>query len=155
MLPSAKRFDQIELITLYEVSKILCSSLALDKTLNQVLELIASHLGMQRGMISLAQEPGIIRTISSIGLSHEEMQRGVFKIGEGVTGKIFQYGMPVVIPDIADEPLFLNKTGAYQHLETKKIAFLGVPIKVNTECIGVLSFQFERVQAFEGFQSMQ
>lgn len=152
MLPSAKKFDQIELITLYEVSKILCSSLALDKTLNQVLELIASHLGMQRGMISLAQEPGIIRTISSIGLSHEEMQRGVFKIGEGVTGKIFQYGMPVVIPDIADEPLFLNKTGAYQHLETKKIAFLGVPIKVNTECIGVLSFQFERVQAFEGFQ---
>ena len=152
MLPFAKKFDHIELITLYETSKILCSSLTLDKTLNQALELIASHLGMQRGMISLSEAPGVLRTIASIGMSHEEMQRGVFKIGEGVTGKIFQYGIPVVIPDIADEPLFLNKTGAYQHLETRKIAFLGVPIKVNTECIGVLSFQFERVQVFEGFQ---
>lgn len=153
MLSSARKFDQIELITLYETSKILCSSLALDKTLNQVVELIASHLGMQRGMISLAREPGILRTISSIGLTHAEMQRGVFKIGEGITGKIFQHGLPVVIPDIADEPMFLNKTGAYRHLENIKIAFLGVPIKVGTQCIGVLSFQFETAETFAGFQA--
>ena len=124
MLPFAKKFDHIELITLYESSKILCSSLTLDKTLNQVLELIASHLGMQRGMISLSEAQGVLRTIPSVGLSHEEMQRGVFKTGEGITGKIFQYGIPVVIPDIADEPLFLNKTGAHQHLDNRKIAFV-------------------------------
>lgn len=152
MSSSSKKFDHIELITIYEVSKILCSSLSLDKTLNQVLEVIASHLNMHRGMISLSEAPGVLNTISSIGLSREEMQRGVFKIGEGITGKIFQHGLPIVIPDIADEPLFLNKTGAYQHLETKKNAFLGVPIKVGTQCIGVLSFQFERLPVFEAFQ---
>lgn len=159
MLPLAKKIDQIQILMLYEVSKILCSSLALDqlalnRTLNQVLELIATHLGMQRGMISLEQEPGMLKTTSSIGLTHTEMQRAVFKIGEGITGKIFQHGLPMVIPDIADEPLFLNKTGAYHHLENSKISFLGVPIKVGAQCIGVMSFQFEKAEHFAGFQTI-
>ncbi|HQS36998.1 MAG: nif-specific transcriptional activator NifA [Methylophilales bacterium 39-45-7] len=150
-LPSSK-FDQIALITIYEVSKILSTSLSLDKTLVQALQVIASHLHMQRGMISLLEETKTLITIASIGLADDEMQRGVFKTGEGITGKIFKYGVPVVIPDIADEPLFLNKTGAYKVIEPKKIAFLGVPIKSDTKCIGVLSFQFERTESFSGFQ---
>lgn len=152
MSSSSKKFDHIELITIYEVSKILCSSLFLDKTLNQVLEVIAANLDLQRGMISRLQDSGLLKTIASIGLSHEEMQRGVFKIGEGITGKIFQHGMPIVIPDIADEPLFLNRTGAYQTISGEKISFLGVPIKINAACIGVLSCQFEKAKVFEGFQ---
>lgn len=148
----SKQFDQVALITIYEVSKILGTSLSLEKTLAQALAIIASHLEMQRGMISLSEETASLKPVASIGLTHEEMQRGVFKAGEGITGKIFQYGMPVLIPDIADEPLFLNKTGAYPALEAKKIAFLGVPIKFNTQCIGVLSFQFEKMEPFNGFQ---
>lgn len=152
MPPLSNKFDQIALITVYEVSKILGTSLSLDKTLVQALEVIAAHLHMQRGMISLSEQQGSLRTVAAIGLTVEETQRGEFKIGEGITGKIFQYGLPVVIPDIADEPLFLNKTGANKIIGSKKIAFLGVPIKTNTECIGVLSFQFERTESFSGFQ---
>lgn len=148
----SNKFDQIALITIYEVSKILSTSLSLDKTLVQVLQVIASHLHMQRGMISLSEETKTLRPIASIGLADDEMQRGIFKTGEGITGKIFKYGVPVVIPDIANEPLFLNKTGAYKIIGAKKIVFLGVPIKTNTECIGVLSFQFERTESFNGFQ---
>jgi len=154
MMPSSKNFDQIELITLYEVSKILGASLSLNKPLRQVLDVIASNLNMHRGMISLSESPGSLEPKASVGLSNEEMQRGTFKVGEGITGKIFKCGMPMVIPDIANEPLFLNKTGAYQHHKTKSIAFLGVPIKIGTECIGVLSFQFEKHENFKGFQSI-
>lgn len=148
----SKEFDRIALITIYEVSKILGASLHLEKTLSQTLAVIAAHLHMQRGMINLTEHSGLLRTFAAIGLTVEETRRGEFRIGEGITGKVFQYGIPIVIPDIADEPLFLNKTGASRHEQTHKIAFLGVPIKVNSECIGVLSFQFERVSAFNGFQ---
>lgn len=154
MMPSSKSLDQIELITLYEVSKILGASLSLNKTLRQVLEVIASNLNMHHGMISLSESPDLLIPTVSIGLTNEEMQRGIFKAGEGITGKIFKCGMPMVIPDIANEPLFLNKTGAYQHRGTKPIVFLGVPIKIGTECVGVLSFQFEKHENFKGFQSI-
>ncbi len=151
-MSSTQELNHVALITIYEISKILNSSLALHNTLQKVLSVIAAHLNMSRGMVSLIQETGKLSTVASVGLTHEETQRGEFKIGEGITGKIFQFGIPVVIPDIAQEPLFLNKTGAYQQLEGKPIAFLGVPIKVGNKCIGVLSFQYETGAIFRGFQ---
>jgi len=144
--------SSIALTTIYEISKILGSSLELHKTLRQVLNVIAAHLTMQRGMVSLIQESGQLAIVASTGLTQEEMQRGQFRIGEGVTGRILQNGMPAVIQDVANEPLFLNKTGAHRQIEGQTISFLGVPIKVGRECIGVLSFQRESGTAVRGFQ---
>jgi Nif-specific regulatory protein len=151
-MSSSQSFNHIALSTIYEIGKILSSSLALEETLRQVLGVIATYLEMNRGMVSLVQESGLLRPIASVGLTHEEMQLGEFKSGEGVTGRIFQYGIPVVIPDIEYEPLFLNKTGAKRQLQGKSIAFLGVPIKVAGESVGVLSFQYEKSVVFKGFQ---
>ena len=142
----------IALATVYEIAKILSSSLALNDTLQQVLNVISSHFEARRGMVSLMQDSGKLSIIAAIGLTREEMQRAEFESGEGITGKIFKHGAPIVIPDIAQEPLFLNKTGAKKQLEGQPVAFLGVPIKVSRKCIGVLSFQYEKKQAFNGFQ---
>ena len=133
--------SSVALTTIYEISKILSSSLDLQKTLRQALNVIAAHLNMQRGMVSLLQDPGQLAVVASTGLSAEEMQRGQFKTGEGVTGRIFQNAIPAVIPDVEKEPLFLNKTGAQRQLKGKTVSFLGVPIKTGRECVGVLSFE--------------
>jgi Nif-specific regulatory protein len=151
-MSSSQASNHIALAAIYEIAKILSSSLALHDTLQQVLNVISSHLNMDRGMVSLMQDSGKLCVIAAIGLTHKEMRRGEFKAGEGVTGQVFKNGMPIVIPDIAQEPLFLNKTGAKKQLEGNPVAFLGVPIKVGRECIGVLSFQYEKRKAFDGFQ---
>ena len=152
-MSSAQDYNHIALATVYEIAKILSSSLALHDTLHQALNVISSHLNMRLGIVSLMQEPGQLSIISAIGLTREEIRRGDFESGEGVTGKIFKHGVPIVIPDIAQEPLFLNKTGARKQWEGKPIAFLGVPIKIDRTCIGVLSFQFEKTEAINEFQS--
>lgn len=151
-MTSSQSFNHIALSTIYEVAKILNSSLALEETLRQVMRVIATNLNMNRGMVSLIQESERLVTVAAFGLTYEEMQLGEFRVGEGVTGRIFQQGIPAVIPDIADEPLFLNKTGSDRRLHGKSICFLGVPIKVGRECVGVLSFQYDKGIAFEGFQ---
>ncbi len=133
--------ESIELSTIYEISKVLASSLDLHKTLREVLNLLSSHLQMHRSVASLLQD-GELRAVAAIGLSDDEIGRGRFMIGEGVTGRILQTCVPAVIPDISKEPLFLNRTGA-RKLEGQKIAFIGVPIKVGRECIGVLSVDRE------------
>ncbi|MCI0527075.1 MAG: nif-specific transcriptional activator NifA, partial [Nitrospira sp.] len=73
------------------------------------------------------------------GLSKEQQARGRFKIGEGITGRVFKTGEPMIIPDIGKEPLFLNRTKSRGDIGRQNIAFLCIPVKVHGETIGVLS----------------
>ncbi|MBS4098024.1 MAG: nif-specific transcriptional activator NifA [Sulfuricella sp.] len=142
--------ESLRLTTIYEISKILSSSLDLQKTLRAVLNLLDSHLQMHRSMASLLQD-GELRVVAASGLSNEAIERGRFLIGEGVTGRILQTGVPAVIPDISQEPLFLNRTGS-RNLQGRRIAFIAVPIKVGRQCIGVLSVDREGAEVVGHFQ---
>lgn len=142
----------LELVTIYEISKILSSSLDLSKTLHDVLNLLASHLGIRRSMIILVQDTGELHMVSAVGLSKEEIQLGRYSAGEGVTGRIFKTGMALVIPDITREPLFLNRTGSLDVTDKDVAAFIGVPIKAGGETIGVMSIHRatdKHVRSFE------
>ena len=143
--------DNIELITVYEVSKILNSTLDLHKTMRNVLNVLSSHLQMQRGMVALLQEDGFLQVIAATGMDQEEIAHGRFKSGEGVMGSILKSGVPAVIPDIAKEALFLNRTGSRKGVNKSVISFIGVPIKAGREIIGVLSFDRENQEDLRNF----
>lgn len=152
MAHTSERTSNMELVTIYEVGKILSSSLNLSKTLREVLNVLSVHLNTRRGMISLLQESGELHLVGASGLSSEEFKRGRYQSGEGITGRILQTGMPVVVHDISEEPLFLNRTGSLDEATDKTIAFIGVPIKSGNETIGVLSIDRvaeERVGKFK------
>jgi Nif-specific regulatory protein len=133
----------MELATIYEISKILSSSLDLNKTAREVLGVLSSHLKMQRGMVSLVQPSGELHVVEATGMSAEAAQRGKFRKGEGITGKILETGTPIVVPDVAKEPLFLNRTGSRSLAAGRVVAFIGVPIKVGRQTVGVLSVDRE------------
>jgi Nif-specific regulatory protein len=134
-----------ELTTIYEISKILSSSLDLHKTLSTTLNVLSSCLQMRRGMVSLQQEEGELQVVAATGMSDTEIKRGRFLLGEGVTGRILKFGGPIVIPDISKEPLFLHRTGARDDLSKNQVlSFVGVPIKVGRKPVGVLSIDREQ-----------
>jgi Nif-specific regulatory protein len=129
----------LELTTLYEVSKILGSSLELEKNLTGILRILNSFMGMRKGTILLYD--ALTRELSirlAVGMTAEEMARGKYQKGEGILGKVMQHGLPMVIPDIGQEPQFLDRTRS-RDLSGQPIAFIAVPIKVGGETIGVLS----------------
>ncbi len=133
---------QIELVTIYEISKILSSSFDLQKTLYNVLNVLTNHLRMERSMVSLVHEDGDLHITAGVGMSAEEMKKGQFGEGEGVTGRILKSGMPAVIPDIHKEPLFLSRTGVRNVVSgANQLSFIGVPIRVGREGIGVLAIE--------------
>ena len=133
----------IELVTVYEVSKILNSSLDLNKTLRSVLNVLSTHLQMQRGMVALLQDDGYLQVVAATGMNKDEIAQGRFKSGEGVMGNVLKSGVPAVVPDVAKEALFLNRTGSRKKQEESIISFIGVPIKAGRDTIGVLSFDRE------------
>lgn len=129
-----------ELACLYEIGKTLASSLDLFKTCSGILEILARLMGMNRGTITLldANTDELYIEIAH-GLTEKEKRRGRYKIGEGITGKVVEMGEPLIVPQIGNEPLFLNKTGARKKIEKDKISFICVPIKLEERIIGALS----------------
>ncbi|MBI5189048.1 MAG: nif-specific transcriptional activator NifA [Nitrospirae bacterium] len=130
----------LELTTLYEVAKLASSSLDLDTTLGSILHTLSVFLEMGRGTLTLLDPAtGVLQVRASYGLTAGEMRRGTYKVGEGVTGKVFETGRPFIVPDVKSEPLFLNRTGSRGDIKKENISFIGVPVKVNNRVIGVLS----------------
>src|SRR3989338_697989 len=132
--------ELLELTTLYEISKALNSSLNLEVTLKSILDVLHKHMGMERGTIALLDEKANELSIQvAHGMPPEAMKRGKYKIGEGITGKVVQAGEPIVVPNVGEEPLFLNKTKARGDLSKKNISFICVPIKLENKTVGTLS----------------
>lgn len=146
------RQADLELSAIFEISKILSSSLDLRKAIHGILNVLSSYLGMRRPTISLVQDSGELHVVGAAELSPEEIQRGRFRAGEGVTGRILKGGAPIVVPDVRVEPLFLNRTGARDLSPDTKIAFLGVPIKIGRVAVGVVSADREVTHAQPCFE---
>jgi Nif-specific regulatory protein len=131
--------NTFELTALYEISKILSSSLNLQTNLRGVMKVLAEYLDMNRGTVALREDQEV-KIVSAYGMSEEEIKRGRYKLGEGIIGKVARHGSPIVVPNIVNEPYFLNKTGARNRIKKGgDIAFLCVPIKFKSEVLGVLS----------------
>jgi Nif-specific regulatory protein len=72
-------------------------------------------------------------------MTAEARKRGIYKFGEGITGRVVASGSPIVVPQISQEPLFLNKTRARGEKNQAGLSFLCVPIKHGANTIGALS----------------
>lgn len=135
----ASQIGDVKLKVLYRFSLLMGEALRLDKTLNDLLFLLSSSLSMKRATVVLdGGEPGTLAIRASCGLTEREKVRGVYRVDEGVTGRIYQTGKPYIVKDISRDPLFLNKTGARRASEVRT-SFIGVPIMLGGRTIGVLS----------------
>ncbi|HET6787353.1 MAG TPA: GAF domain-containing protein, partial [Aquabacterium sp.] len=99
----------IELLTIYQVSKILGASLDIHKTFREALNTLISMMGWRRASVVLATDDGLLCGLCAVGLSREEARKLQFSPGEGIVGRVFASGLPMVVPDISQEPLFLNR----------------------------------------------
>lgn len=145
------RINQLELKALHKISQVIGQALNLDQTLEIVLSILSEDLTMKRGAVTIiSSETGKLVIRASHGLTHQERKRGVYRFDEGVTGKIFCSNEPMVVPDISNDPLFLNKTGS-RNPQKGKVSFMGVPISLNGHPIGVLSVDrlFDEDVSFE------
>ncbi|MBI4690817.1 MAG: nif-specific transcriptional activator NifA [Nitrospirae bacterium] len=128
----------VEITALYEISKLLGSSLNLRSNLRGVMRILAEYLDMKRGTVALRSN-NEVSIVAAHGMSEEEIRRGRYRLGEGIIGRVAKLGSPIVIPNIGNEPLFLNKTGTRKMIKKENIAFLCVPVKFKNETLGVLS----------------
>ncbi len=125
---------------LYQMGKIFTSFTRIEDLLSAILDLLRSHLLIKRGMINIHdRQTDDIFIDASVGYSDEEIRRGVYRPGEGITGRVVSTGEPIVVPSIGKEPLFLNRTLARSTGDSDSTAFICVPIKIDGDTVGTIS----------------
>ncbi|MBG0789678.1 MAG: sigma 54-interacting transcriptional regulator [Desulfovibrionaceae bacterium] len=142
---------RLKLSALLAICRVIDQTIDLVSALDGVLQILSEQLSMQRATVTLYDpETGHLSINASYGLTAEEKRRGVYRLDEGVTGRIFQTGEPYYVPDIEKEPLFLDKTGS-RRVNRGGISFVGVPIILHGDPIGVLNVDrlFEDEVEFE------
>lgn len=129
-----------ELTLLFEISRILERSMDLRDEVGPILAAIAKHTGMVRGTLTLLnRETGDLSIEAAHGLSESQRERGHYKRGEGITGRVVDTGEPLIVPKLSDDERFLDRTGAREGASKADISFICVPIKMGKETIGALS----------------
>ncbi|OKY76154.1 MAG: sigma-54-dependent Fis family transcriptional regulator [Desulfobulbaceae bacterium DB1] len=139
-----------ETTTLYEITKVLASSIDLRECLHHVMKILAEKKGLHNGTVSIINPATSNLEIEvAFGLTAEARKRGKYRVGEGITGRVVASGAPIVVPQISEEPLFLNRTRSRGDIRQKMVSFLCVPIKQGQQSIGALSVDREYREGLE------
>jgi len=130
---------QIEM--LHEITKAMTRGLDLEASLKSILELLEKYLNMQRGTIALIDTDKDLLTVQvAHGIAPQDQKKGIYKIGEGISGSVFKTGEAEIVPKISNDPRFLNRMGIRTGAD---ISFICVPIRTENKVIGVLSVDME------------
>jgi len=123
---------------LYEVSRVLGSSLDLGLVARRCLRALSDNLDLERGILLMpTAERTDLAIKANFGLSQVE-QSIIFPIQGGFLGKVYTTGMPIVVTD----PSMLEEVEAE---EIRKLTPAGgapllvaVPVTLDRRCVGVL-----------------
>lgn len=150
---SAGNWRAQEMLLMREVMKHIGKSLAPDLVLREMLHLCSELLGLNRGRILLADNleavmelpPGSSLQVASAsiryayGLTQQECERGRFRRGEGITGRVLSTGQLIIVQDIDHEPAFLCRTVPRDDLPPGPVSFIAMPVRVGLSTVGVLA----------------
>ncbi len=139
--------DQNKVVTLtclYEITKVLASSTDLRDCLKRSMSILAAYAGLKNGTVTIFN-PGTGQLEIEVAheMTAEARRRGVYRVGEGITGRVVASGKPMVVPNIGEEPMFLNRTRSRGAVADKVMSFICVPIRHDKNIIGTLSVDCE------------
>ncbi len=129
--------ESLELSVLYRISKAMAHRRDITAMLQEVFDIMEKDMGLSYGTLTLRRPDTDVFVIEAArGLNANELQRGQYRVGEGITGAVAASGKPEIVPDISRDPRFLNRT---RSRKGAKIAFICVPIVNQRQVIGTIS----------------
>ena len=131
---------ELELSILNEISRVLSAPSTSTRSSTRSCGVLAERLGMERGsMVLLDDATGKIRTEAALGLTPEEIHRGTYDLGEGITGAVVATGQARVVPDISAMTASSTAPAPAPSPPALVTSFICVPIKIENRVVGALS----------------
>ncbi|SCC95491.1 NifA subfamily transcriptional regulator [Thiomonas sp. X19] len=134
-----ERLDSAEKLLFREVTRRLGNSLEPMPVLREMLHLMSELLGLNRGRVLLPQTDGTLAIACAYGLRAEEMARGRYAPGEGISGRVMLRGKAAIVQDIDTEPLYLARAVPRERLPQETVSYIALPIPGDGRPAGVLA----------------
>lgn len=131
--------DALYLVGIYEISKILTSSVNLPASLRAVLNLMGSYLDLRHGVVAIVNDRGEPDIVAAASITPRDLSRGHANLPREVAARILGGQMAYVTENAADDPLLASYVGATGLLEDERVSFIGVPIKTFDRPFGILA----------------
>jgi signal transduction histidine kinase len=124
------------LAALYEVSKVIGSSLELDKVLDQVMDAIITLTGAERGFLMLFDQEGELEVKAARNVDKKTLDEGdEFAISRSVIKVVADSGEQVVTTNATEDPRFAAQASVVAH-SLRSIQC--VPLRARGDTIGVV-----------------
>ena len=130
----------VDITVLHEAARCVGSATDSKESVNKMLRLMSEMLGLNRGRVLLKDDTtGGLVIKYSYGLTEDQIARGRYKSGEGITGRVMDTRQVAVIQNVDEERNFLFKAVDREILPDGVVSYLAVPIFNDQDCIGVLA----------------
>ncbi len=134
-----------ELMTLYETAMLVSNSQNLVSSLEKALLTLKNRLHLEKCVIHTLSDE-VLSVYACIDFNKHQKELATYKLGEGATGFAAQSKEPVVIENLHNDILFLNKSG---NRDQNAISYIAVPMLVDQEVIGVLGANITKTTAMD------
>ena len=137
--PVAERLQNEELLVIRESARLMGKSLEPGLVIREMLHLISEFLGLNRGRVVLRQPDGDAFAIRyAYGLTQDEINCGVYRPGDGVTGRALQSGETAIVQDIDDDPHYLARAVERERLPHETVSYIALPLMSDGDVLGLL-----------------
>ncbi|NWF69787.1 MAG: GAF domain-containing protein [Chloroflexi bacterium] len=127
---NAARFE-----ALYNVSRVIGSSLDLQTVLNQVMDAIIQLTGAERGFLMLRDDDGGLQVRAARNFDQKTIGSDEFKYSRTVANQVLDSGKPVVTTNAAEDPRF---SGQASIIAQSLRSIMATPLRARGSVIGVV-----------------
>ena len=146
--PARRESDQLDQLRfIHDVARLATTARTWDELLETVVDGTRDALHADVSSLYLLDRDGAYLTLAATnGLDRFQIGRARVPFGEGVTGSVAKSQLPLVIPDVKDDPRFLWVRGIDQRRFVTSM--LSVPLTWHDQTVGVLNVQTEHPRDF-------
>jgi len=137
-LPVCNQSPETRAAILYEIGRVLTSSLNPQEVFNRVMRLIGEYFSPRNWSLLLMEEnTGRLRFEIAMGVDSAKL-KGVFvEAGEGIAGWVSQTGKPAVVDDVRKDGRFSKRFDGILDFTTQSIVCVPM-VNANNRVIGVI-----------------
>jgi signal transduction histidine kinase len=126
---------QERLAALYEVSKVIGSSLNLQTVLDQVMDAIIQLTQAERGFLMLLDDDGNLRVRVARNFDQETLPGDEIAFSRTVTRQVFDTGQPVVTTNALEDPRYAGQASIIVH---GMRSIMAIPLRARGKTTGVV-----------------
>jgi Nif-specific regulatory protein len=140
-----------ELDFLYETALLISNHQELEQSLAKSLLVLKQNLHLDNCAI-YTLEDDVLHIFASVNFNKQQKFIAEYKLGEGATGLAAKSKEPIVIENVHNNMLFLNKSG---HRNRDTISYVAVPMMIENEVVGVVGANLTKFTTIDFEESIR